>query len=142
MLTVSKRTLKILSALVWHIGGIALMIKGCRLLFQAQTLNPNHIWLWLAFVSGFIFGSLKARFLFIKSCKKNLARINALENPRIWQFFRPGFFLFLFLMIIAGKILFQLALNNYPLMIGVVILDFSIAVALLGSSYIFWTQGV
>ena len=140
MLNVSTRSLKIISALFWYIGGVVLMLRGSGLLFKADTLKPDQIWPWLAIIAGLLLGSLKARFLFIKSCQKNLARIGALKRPKIWQFFRPGFFVFLLLMIIGGAALSQLAPNNYPFLIGVVILDFSIAIALMGSSYIFWTH--
>jgi hypothetical protein len=43
-------------------------------------------------------------------------------------------------MILAGATLSRLAHNNYAFLIGVGILDISIAVALLGSSYVFWKQ--
>ncbi len=116
------------------------MLKGSSLLFKADTLKPDQIWPWLTIVAGLLLGSLKARFLFIKSCRKNLARIGALKRPKIWQFFRPRFFVFLLLMISGGAALSQLAPNNYPFLIGVAVLDFSIATALMESSYIFWTH--
>ena len=140
MLNVSNRSLKILCALFWYTGGIVLILKGISLLFRATELKPDPIWLWLAVFAGLSLGTLKAKFLFNKSCQKNLARIDALEQPKIWQFFKPGFFAFLFLMIITGATLSRLAHNNYPFLIGFAILDFSIAIALIGSSYIFWTQ--
>jgi hypothetical protein len=136
----STSSLKILSALFWYIGGIVLILKGVSLLFKAAKLKPDQIWPWLAFFAGLGLGTLKAKFLFSKSCQRNLARIDALKQPRIWQFFRPGFFVLLLLMIVTGTTLSQLANNNYLFLIGVAILDFSIAIALIGSSYIFWTQ--
>jgi len=138
MFNVSTRSLKILSALFWYIGGIILMLKGGSLLLEADTLKPGQIWPGLAIVIGLLLGSVKAKFLFSKSCKKNLARIGALERPKIWQCFRPGFFGLLLLMILAGITLSQLAHNHYPFLIGVAILDFTIAIALVGSSYVFW----
>jgi hypothetical protein len=33
-----------------------------------------------------------------------------------------------------------MAHNNYPFLIAVAILDIGIAIALLGSSYVYWTQ--
>jgi hypothetical protein len=138
MFNVSARSLKILSGLFWYIGGIVLMLKGGTLLFEADTLKPDQIWAWLAIFIGLLLGGLKAKFFFSKSCQKNLTRIGALERPKLWQFFRPNFFVFMFLMIITGTTLSQMAHNNYPLLIGVAILDFSIAIALIGSSYIFW----
>ncbi len=140
MINVSTRSLKILAAFVWYIGGFILIIKGGSLLHEAATLKSHQLWLWLAFFSGMFIGGVKAKFIFSKACKKNLDRIDALNQAKIWQFFRPWFFVLLALMIIAGATLSKMAHNNYPFLIGVAILDISIAIALLGSSYIFWTH--
>jgi hypothetical protein len=140
MATVSARSLKILAALVWYIGGIVLLLKGTSLLLEAEEARPGQPWIWVALIAGLLIGSVKARFLFSKSCKKNLARIDGLTQPKIWQFYRPRFFVFLMLMILAGASLSRLAHGNYPFLIGVAIVDFSISIALLGSSYIFWTH--
>jgi hypothetical protein len=140
MRTVSTRSLNILAAIVWYIGGVVLLLKGRSLLVEAGTLNPQQSWLWLAVITAVFVGGLKARFLFSKSCRKNLNRIAALKEPKIWQFFRPGFFVFLTIMIATGATLSRLAHNNYPFLIGVGILDLSLAVALLGSSIVFWRQ--
>ena len=140
MLVVSTRSLKILAALVWYVGGIVLLLKGGSLLVEADALKPEEGWPWLAAVVGLFLGGLKARFLFNESCQKNLDRIAALDRPRVWQFFRPGFFAALTVMILVGAILSRLAHNNYPFLIGVAILDLGIAIALLGSSCVFWKQ--
>ena len=142
MFNVSYRSLKILTALFWYTGGVVLILKGTGLLFKAAELKPHPVWLWLAAFAGLSIGTLKAIFLFSRSCQKNLARINALTHPKIWQFFKPGFFAFLLLMIVAGATLSQLAQNNYSFLISVAILDFSIATALIGSSYIFWIKNI
>ena len=140
MLVVSTRSLKILAALVWYVGGTILLLKGRSLLVEADVLKPEESWPWLAAVAGLILGGLKAKFLFNRSCQKNLDRIAALERPRVWQFFRPGFFAVLTVMILVGVTLSRLAHNNYPFLIGVAILDLGIGIALLGSSYVFWKQ--
>ncbi len=138
MLVVSTRSLKILTALVWYVGGIILLLKGGSLLVEADALKPGQDWPWLAAAAGLFLGGLKAKFLFNKSCEKNLDRIAALERPKLWQFFRPRFFVALTVMILAGATLSRLAHNNYPFLIGVAILDLDIAIALIGSSYVFW----
>ena len=138
MLVVSTRSLKILAALVWYVGGIVLLLKGGSLLVEADALKPEEDWPWLATVAGLFLGGLKAKYLFSETCRKSLDRIAALERPKLWQFFRPGFFVMLTLMILAGATLSRLAHNNYPFLIGVGTLDLSLATALLGSSYIFW----
>jgi hypothetical protein len=138
--TVSHRTLNILAALVWYIGGIVLMIKGCSLLIEAESLQPDQHWPWTAAGVSLLIGSIKATFLFSKNCRKNLARIAALDQPKTWQFFKPVFFLFLLLMILTGAALSKLAHGNYTFLLGVAGLDLTIAIALLGSSYVFWQE--
>ena len=140
MLIVSTRSLRILAALVWHVGGIILLLKGTSLLVEADALRPELGWPWLAGVGGLFLGGLKAKFLFSKSCQKNLDRIAALERPRLWQFFSPRFFAALAVMILAGATLSRLAHNNYPFLIGVAALDLGIGIALLGSGHLFWRQ--
>ncbi len=140
MLTVSARTLNILAALVWHVGGIVLLIKGSTLLVEAHTLRPEMYWIWIIIAAGLCFGGLKGKFIFSKSCQNNLSRIRSLEQPKAWQIFRPWFFVFLAAMITTGATLSRLAHDNYYFLIGVAILDFSIAIALLWSSNIFWKQ--
>jgi hypothetical protein len=140
MVTVSTRTLNILAALIWYAGGIVLLLKGGSLLAEAEALEPGLVWPWLAAVAALLFGGLKARSTFGKSIRKNLARIAALDRPRFWQFFSPGFFVALAAMILAGAGLSRLAHGNYPFLIAVATLDLAIAVALLGSSIVFWKQ--
>ena len=140
MLVASTRSLKIVAALVWYAGGTSLLLKGSSLLVEANALKPGAGWPWLAAVVGLFLGGLKARLLFNRSCQRNLERIAALDRPRVWQFFRPGFFVALTVMILVGVTLSRLAHNNYPFLIGVAILDLGIGIALLGSSYVFWKQ--
>ncbi len=142
MLVVSTRTLKILAALTWYIGGVILLTKGRSLLLEAYALKPEAGWLWLAAGVGFFLGGLKAKFIYTRSCQRNLNRIDALDRPRVWQFFSPRFFVALTVMISAGVALSRLAHDNYPFLIGVAILDISIGAALLGGSYVFWKQKV
>lgn len=135
---VSTRTLKILAALIWYVGGMVLLLKARSLLSQARALQPELLWPWLAAVTGLLLGAIKARFLFRKSCSRNLDRIAVLHRPRIWQFYRPKFLVVLTIMILAGATLSRLAHGNYPFLIGVAILDLGIGIALLGSGYVYW----
>ena len=138
MTIVSARTLHILAGLVWYAGGIVLLLKGGSLLLEAETLEPERFWPWLAGILALLLGGWKARYIFAKSIKKNLARIAALDQPRIWQFFSLGFLVALAAMIATGATLSRLAEGSYPLLIAVAVLDLSIAVALLGSSIVYW----
>lgn len=140
MYTVSARTLQILAALVWYIGGIQLLQKGFSLLIEANAMESELPWPWIAGIVGVFIGGLKAKYLFTKSIRKNLIRIDRLSQPKIWQFFSPRFFAALTIMISAGVLLSRLAHDNYPFLIAVAILDIGIGIALLGSSYVYWTK--
>ena len=140
MFAASTRTLKILAAVLWYSGAIILLTKGTSLLLEADALQPGRHWTWLTVVLGLSIGWLKVKFIFRRACQKNLARIALLSEPRIWQFYRPGFLLFLVAMIILGSTLSRMAHGNYPFLIAMVILDFSLATALFGSSVVFWKQ--
>jgi len=142
LLIVSRHTLYILAAIVWHVGGIVLLVKAVSLFAEAGSLRPEQNWSWIVVIIGLVLGSLKARFLFSKFWHKNSARIDALDRPRPWQFFRPRFFLMLAIMILAGATMSRLATGHYPSLIGVATLDLSLAIALLGSGLIFWRQRV
>ena len=137
---ISNYTLKILAALLWYIGSIILLQKGNSLLTEADLLKPGMGWPWQVAILGIFLGGLKAKFIFSKSCQKNLDRIDSLVKPRIWQFFRIRFFVALTVMIFVGYTLSMLAHNNYPMLIIVALLDISIGIALLGSSYVFWVK--
>jgi hypothetical protein len=135
---VHTQTLKMLAALVWILGGAVLIIKGVSLLRDANHINAGQILPWIGILVGILLGGLQAKYLFINVCRKNLARIDGLQQPRMWQFFRPGFFLALAFMIAAGIILSRWATGNFIFLIGVAALDLSIGIALLGSSYVYW----
>ena len=60
MLTVSRRPLKILSAVVWYIGGIMLVRKSIILLFEARSLRPGSEWIVFIVAVGIIVGVIKA----------------------------------------------------------------------------------
>ncbi len=109
-------------------------------MLEAHSLRPGMYWIWIVIVAGLCFGGLKGEFIFSKCCQKNLVRIRSLDQPKFWQIFSPWFFVFLAAMIMTGATLSRMAHNNYYFLIGVAILDFSIAVALLWSSNIFWKQ--
>jgi hypothetical protein len=137
VLAVSKSTLKIVSGLLWFSGAIILLLKGASLFAQAIALKPDELWPWLGVAVAILIGGAKARYLFGGFCRKNLDRIASLDDPQLWQAFRPGFYAFLIAMVLLGAALSRLALGNYPALMALVILDISIAVALLGSLRVF-----
>ena len=136
----SFRTLKILAALVWYIGGVVLLFKGLGQLERAMDIRAGFTWPGVAAATGVLIGVFKGRFVFGHACRKNLARIMALPRPKLWQFYRPGFFLFMFTMIMLGRYLSNSAQGHYGSLLAMAILELSLAVALLGSSYIFWLK--
>ena len=136
----SKRTLIFLAAAVWYIGGVMLFRSGVKLIWNVVQLKPGGPWPWLAVLAGVILGIIQVKTIFARSCRKNLYRINSLEDPTIWQFYRPGFFFALAVMITSGVLLNHWAQGNYYYMLGVAGLDFALTISLLGSSYVFWTK--
>ncbi len=142
MLSVSHRTLKILAAILWYIGVYMLLTKGWELAKTAQDLEPAKLGQSISWIAGIIVGIIKTRFIFIRSCKKNMARIDALDSPKLWQFYRYQFFIALVMMILLGSFLSRASQGNYVFLVSVATLDISIGSALLFSSLIFWKQGV
>lgn len=140
MFNTSSRTLKALAALVWYIGVVVLLVKSSGLLLAAERLGTGPLWLAPAVLGGLLIGWLKAKYLFIKLCKRNIERINGLAQPRLWQFFRTRFFFFLALMVSGGNYLAELAQGDTLLLIALAVLELSVATALLVSSHCFWRR--
>ena len=140
MPVVSKNTLKILAALVWIIGSLVLIIKSGSLFYQAKLLRPESNIYLLGIIIGFLIGGLKARYLMAKFCRNNLLRISSLNEPKIYQFFTPGFFAALILMILAGSFLSNVADGSFAWLLAIAVLDLSIGTALLTSSRVFIQQ--
>ena len=137
-MNVSRLTLIIMAAFVWYSGGIALLFKGGALIKSAYLIDSQSFWTFAAPLLGILAGLAKGRFLFSKSCKKNIKRIRALENPQVWQCFRPGMLIFLAIIIPTGTWMSKSAAGNYTFLCFVGALDLSISFALLSSSIIFF----
>ena len=138
----SRRNLVILAALVWYVGAAMLLRGGVELLSQARELHPDGTWHWLFVSLGILLGIIQARTIFARSCRRNIQRIRELDDPRVWEFFRPGFFLALGAMISAGILLDGLSQGSYFSMLIVAGVDFALTISLLGSSLIFWKEGI
>ena len=138
MFTVSVHTLRRIAAAVWLAGGVVLVWKGSTMLLHAQALQAESRPLWPLLALALAIGWLKVQLIFRNSCRKNVARIMRLRAPKPWQAFRPGFLVFLAAMVVLGAILSRMAQGSYPTMMAMVVLDFSLATALLGSSHVFW----
>jgi len=138
--TMSRSNLKYVAAAVWLSGAVVLLLKGTSLFSQSLAIRPDSAWTWLAIPAGLLIGGIKTGLIFDKACTKNLDRIATLEQPRIWQAYRPGFYVFLVAMILLGATLSRLAQGNYGGLIAMSVVDFSLATALLGGGRHFWTR--
>lgn len=98
MPSVRHHILKWLSAAVWFTGAGILLWKGTGRFFAAAAELAPAWPIGVAVVSAAL-GILQGRTVFRRTCARNLHRIRALESPRPWQFFRPGFFLALAAMV-------------------------------------------
>jgi hypothetical protein len=133
-----KKILKLLAMVVWYIGFVALSLKSYKLFVEAYSINNNLSYLTSFLLLGFLLSLLKTKYIFIKSCQKNLLRIDSLESPKIWQFYRLGFFIFLMIVISLGAFLSHIASGNYFFLASVGIIDMALALALLFSSFEFY----
>jgi hypothetical protein len=135
---ISKRALIVTAAIVWYAGGLVLLLKSGALFKNAYATDAHSLWAYTAVLVGAAAGLFKGKFLFSKSCKNNIERINALSNPRIWQSFRPGMLIFLAVIIPAGAWMSRAAAGSYTLLCLVGAFDLSISLALLSSGVVFW----
>lgn len=138
----SRKTLVILAAAIWYIGAAMLLRGGLELVTQARELRPGSAWHWLFIGLGVVLGIVQALTIFTRSCRRNIQRIRELEDPRLWEFYRPGFFLALVGMISVGVLLDYLSQGIYVFMLVVAGLDFALTISLLGSSLIFWKEKI
>ena len=129
-----------LGALVWYTGVVVLLVKRAGLLLQAHQGGAGSLGVGLSILAGLGLGLVKAKYLFVRVCRKNLARIRSLKTPKLWQFYRGRFFLFLAGMMLLGVTLSRAAQGNYRLLIVLAVLELSIAVALLVSSRCYWKR--
>lgn len=73
--------------MVWYGGFVALAMKAYKLFAEAYSIDNALEKLLLALVGGVLIGLLKTKYIFIRSCQKNLKRIASLADPKIWEFY-------------------------------------------------------
>ncbi len=140
MLMTSYATLKRLAAFVWYTGVVVLFIKSCALFIEAYNGRVHPVWLIVAVLIGLTIGWIKAKYMFVSICKRNLTRLSQLKKPRLWQFYRGRFFIFLGVMVMVGHYLSKWAHGDNLNLIFVAVVELSIAIALLLSSHCFWRR--
>ncbi|MCP4002244.1 MAG: hypothetical protein GY727_15145, partial [Gammaproteobacteria bacterium] len=109
MLNTTSNTLIKMAALVWYTGVVVLIFKSGSLFLEALKNGADQLFILIAILCGIVIGKIKAKYLFYKIGKKNINRINLLDSPKLWQFYQQRFFIFLFLMLMSGKYLSDLA---------------------------------
>jgi len=133
-----RKSLKLLAMVVWYIGFIALALKSYKLFSEAYSLDSNLSLMVLFLLIGFLLSLLKTKYIFRKSCKTNLLRIDSLKEPKIWNFYRIEFFIFLIMVISLGAFLSHSASGNYYFLVLVGMVDMALALALLFSGVEFF----
>lgn len=127
----SKKMLIRLAASVWFAGVLILLFKSTALLVEAVRTGAPLFAVLLAAAAGVAIGLLKAKYLFIRICEKNIQRILALKSPKIWQFYRTRFFFFLALMIAFGNWAYRFSSHSAVLLAALAVLELSVSTALL-----------
>lgn len=140
MFSTTPNTLIKLAALVWYIGVIVLTTKSSTLLLNAFQNGINPFFVFMAVFCGVVIGKLKATYFFNNICKKNITRIHSLADPKLWQFYRKRFFLFLLSMIMLGEYLSGVVQSHAAGLVSLAVLELSIAAALAFSSICFWRK--
>ena len=133
----SPRIIENIATLVWVIGSIALIRKGFLLLIEADAINSQSHLPPVSILVGFWLGIAKGKYVFAKSWLQNRERIYRLKQPKLWQFFTPGFFVALAVMITGGVFLSVISHGDFPLLIAVGILDLAIGTALASGRFFF-----
>lgn len=137
---VSQRTLKNMAGGLWLAAGAWLCTFGGLMLSWARRDEGAAVWaLGLAVLGGLAVGWVKGRYALGQTAARNIARIEKLKEPRLWQFLGLRTVIVIGLMIGLGKGLRALAeaghIGGYTVVGGVYI---GIGVALLRSAFLYW----
>lgn len=110
------------------------------MLKEANKLTENFGIIIIVLILAFVLGLIKNKYIMSKFCLNNLKRISEINSPKVHQFFSPGFFFALTLMILAGISFSKFAFGNYSFMLAIGGLDLALSTALLTSSVIFYRE--
>lgn len=140
MFKTTSMTLIKLAALIWYTGVVVLIAKSAALFLEALKGGLDKRFILMAVLCGIVIGKIKAKYLFYDIGRKNIDRIHLLTNPKLWQFYRKRFFIFLFLMITLGNYMAGVAHGENIALIALAVLELSIAFALAFSGHCFWRK--
>ncbi len=137
----TRKHIFLCAVIIWYTGGIILALKGAAMIRSAFDLAPDVSIAALTACTGIGVGLIKARYIFAHALRKNMVRITKLTEPlHVWQCYRPGFFVFLAIVITLSKFITDWAAGSVLYLSLVAILDLSISTALLASSVLFWKK--
>jgi len=125
---------------VWYIGAAALCLKSYSLFAEAYAIDADIVSITLLLALGTLLGLLKTRYIFTHALSKNMIRIDSLELPKIWQFYRVSFFVFLLGVISLGAYLSRVAHGDYLLLVSVGVVDMSLSIGLSLSGILYAVQ--
>lgn len=129
---------KMISLFIWYSGIFVLSVKGWDHFHASWYGGTGPLAAGLAVSAALIMAVIRGRKLFSEHCRRNLMRIDAMENPRIYHAFSPSFFLALAAMMAVGMILSRLAEGHPFPQLAVAFLDWTLALSLLISSKEFY----
>jgi len=112
---VSAKALARLAGLIWLGVGLMLIARGV-LMLRTAAAEPESRSMWMLALSagcGLVLGAIKGNFVLVRSARRNMRRIDALEEPRAWNVFSARFAVLIGLMIAAGVGLRALAEHGY-----------------------------
>lgn len=139
---VDKEILYWLAALVWVIGILATGETGSKLLVDAQErYGSEQLWIvWLSWALSGTIGLILAYVLFVPILKRNLARILALEQPHIHEFFRMRFWFMLIFFDGGIFVVTEYCAKDRLSHALIGALDFSVCISLTVSGFLYFTE--
>lgn len=130
--------LRVLAALIWYGSGALLLTAGALLLAAAAARRADLGPLLLSFCGAGLLGVGLARCVLYPVCTSNLARIDQLDAPGVWQALSPRTCGTFGAVILIGIGIPFIAEFDYAMLLAFGALDFGLATALFGSGIAFW----
>jgi ectoine hydroxylase-related dioxygenase (phytanoyl-CoA dioxygenase family) len=124
----------VFSGILWFCIGISLLYKGLYLISEAAVPSSERQASFLIAI-GLMIGFLKGRFVFVKTVRRVVSRIAALELPiRIREVYAPAYWILIGSMMLFGMLFRFLPISNE--IRGVI--DVAIGSALMHGSFLYF----